>query len=196
MLLRDLEKYHIILASGSPRRQSLLRDAGISFDYAGGFDVDESFPEALRGEEIPMYLAEKKSMAYPFELGNEDIVITADTIVFQDGEVLHKPGSKVEAIEILRKISGNAHHVYTGVCIRSSMKKELFVSDTKVVFGILSEEEIRYYIQEYKPFDKAGAYGIQEWIGFVGVEEIRGSYFNVMGLPVHSLYRKLETFIK
>lgn len=196
MLLEQIKNYRLILASGSPRRRDLMKAVGFDFEVSPGYIPDESYPGSLKGKEIPEYLARKKSEAYPYEIAIGEIVITADTVVCQDDEVLHKPASETEAAEILRKISGNSHFVYTGVCLRSALKMNTFVSSTEVLFGPLSESEINYYIQNYKPFDKAGAYGIQEWIGFVGVEEIRGSYFNVMGLPVHRLYRELEQMIQ
>lgn len=196
MLLEKLSNYHIILASGSPRRQELLREMGIEFHLKTGFSVEENYPDYLEGEEIPVYLAEKKSEAYPGVLREKDILLTADTIVYQDGSVLPKPGNEEEARETLKVISGNSHFVYTGLCLRSKEKRAACCTATEVVFEALSDSEIDYYIRNYKPFDKAGAYGIQEWIGFVGVKEIRGSYFNVMGLPIHRLYRELKTFIE
>lgn len=195
MLLEKIRAFLLILASGSPRRQELLRSAGFDFQLAADLDVDESYPQELKGAKIPEYLAMKKSEAYPVALGEQEILITADTIVLQDDQVLEKPEDAEAARSALRTLSGNIHYVYTGVCLRSAHKKSSFVAATEVRFGMLSEAEINYYIQHYKPFDKAGAYGIQEWIGYVGVEEIRGSYFNVMGLPVHMLYRELERFI-
>jgi septum formation protein len=195
MLLDKLKEYNIILASASPRRQQLLKEVGISYQLETGYPVDESYPDHLQGEEIPVFLAEKKSLHFPHQLKKEDILITADTIVYQDGEVLQKPGNYEEARESLRKISGNSHFVYTGICLRSPEKKHSCCTATEVLFDALSDLEIDYYIRTYKPFDKAGAYGIQEWIGYVGVKEIKGSYFNVMGLPIHKLYKELENFI-
>ncbi len=196
MLLEKIKEYTLILASGSPRRQELMRAAGFNFQLCTDLEVEETYPEAMPGEEIPVYLANKKSAAYSIPLNDRDILITADTIVYQGECVLEKPGNEDEARASLRLISGQSHFVYTGVCIRSAAKHTSFVARSEVRFGPLSEEEINYYIQHYEPYDKAGAYGIQEWIGYIGVEEIRGSYFNVMGLPVHMLYRELETFIK
>jgi len=195
MLLERIRKYSLILASGSPRRQELLGSAGFTFQLVADMDVEESYPDTLSGKEIPAYLALKKSEAYPGVLGPYDILITADTVVCQGTQVLEKPVDAEDARTTLRMISGNSHYVYTGVCLRSAAKRTAFVAATEVRFGSLSEEEINYYIQHYQPFDKAGAYGIQEWIGYIGVEEIRGSYFNVMGLPVHRLYRELEIFL-
>ncbi len=196
MLLEKIKDYKLILASASPRRRKLLSSAGFIFELKAGCHIDEVYPEYLKGSEISSYLARRKSDSYPYSLTNEEILITADTIVYQDGEVMLKPESEDEARETLMRISGNTHYVYTGVCLRSVNKMTEFVASTEVRFGNLSEKEINYYIQNYKPYDKAGAYGIQEWIGYIGVEEIRGSYFNVMGMPVHMLYRELELFIE
>lgn len=195
MLLERIREYSLILVSGSPRRQELLRSAGFDFQLVTDLQVEETYPAGMTGKEVPAYLAEKKSEAWSGALGARDILITADTVVCQGTSILEKPVNDENARAILRTISGNSHYVYTGVCLRSVAKRSIFVAATEVRFGSLSEEEINYYIQHYQPFDKAGAYGIQEWIGCIGVEEIRGSYFNVMGLPVHMLYRELETFI-
>ena len=196
MLLEKIKDYKIILASASPRRQELLSSLGIKFDLYTGIDSDESFPENMLAEDIPLFLARKKSLAYPAELANMEILLTADTIVAQQGEILLKPESRDDAFITLKKLAGNSHYVYTGVFIRSNSSSKGFVVGTEVSFGKLSDTEINYYIQQYKPYDKAGAYGIQEWIGYVAVEKINGSYFNVMGLPIHKLYRELENFIK
>lgn len=196
MLLEKIKEYSLILASGSPRRQELMKAAGFSFQLCTDLEVEETYPEAMKGEEIPVYLAKKKSLAYVVPLNDRDILITADTIVWQGNRVLEKPANEEEARTSLGLMSGHSHFVYTGVCLRSAERSSLFVARTEVRFGSLSEEEINYYIQHNKPYDKAGAYGIQEWIGYIGVEEIIGSYFNVMGLPVHMLYRELETFIE
>lgn len=196
MLFEKIKDYKLILASASPRRRELLTAAGFIFELKAGYHTDEIYPDHLTGDKISSYLARKKSDSFPYPLIDNEILITADTIVFQDGEVLLKPESADEARMTLIKISGNTHFVYTGVCLRSAKKVVEFVATTEVRFSNLSEEEISYYIQNYKPYDKAGAYGIQEWIGYVGVEEIRGSYFNVMGMPLHMLYRELEHFIE
>ena len=195
MLLELLKEYRIILASASPRRQELLAALGVDFKLATLRNTEESYPDGMPGNEIPLYLARKKSRAYKKELEDMDILITADTIVFQEGDVLMKPADRSDAIRILQRISGNEHDVYTGVCLRTNSKEHCFLASTKVCFGKLTTNEIEYYIDQYKPYDKAGAYGIQEWIGYVGVEEIHGSYFNVMGLPIHLLYRELEKFL-
>jgi septum formation protein len=196
MLLEKIIDFKLILASRSPRRQELMRKAGFAFETADGSGIDEIYPPCLTGRDIPLYLARKKSDAFSRDLIDNEILITADTIIYQDDHVLHKPKSEDEARKILRKISGRSHFVYTGTCLRSLKKSVEFVAETEVRFGILTEKEINYYIQNYQPFDKAGAYGIQEWIGYVGVEAIKGSYFNVMGLPVQLLYREIEKFIE
>lgn len=195
MLLSDLKEYKIILASGSPRRKLLMESAGISFTTYTDFEVDESYPRKLKGSEITEYLAKKKADAYPILLHQNEILITADTIVCQGDKVLLKPVNRDDAVTILNQISNSSHFVYTGVNLRSQNRSRSFVASTEVKFGMLSREEIDYYIDSFKPYDKAGSYGIQEWIGYVGVEEIHGSYFNVMGLPIHMLYRELESFI-
>ena len=188
-----LDKFHIILASKSPRRQYLLRELGIQFVIETK-DVDESFPAHLQGEEIPLYLCHKKADAFDGKLKEDTILITADTIVWINGHVLNKPADAEEARTMLRELSGNRHEVYTGVCLKSANKKMAFAVKTAVYFKELSEGEIEFYVSTYKPFDKAGAYGAQEWIGYVGVERIEGSYFNVMGLPVKELYHELCNF--
>ncbi|MFC2089788.1 Maf family nucleotide pyrophosphatase [Bacteroidota bacterium] len=195
MLLEEIRAYRVILASASPRRKELLRSLGISFEHAPAFTTDESYSADLPAEEVPVYLARKKSLAYPGKLEEKDILITADTIVAQGNDILHKPTSKQHAFDILKQLSESVHTVFTGVSLRSSSKSAEFISATEVTFGSITDEEIDYYIETYRPYDKAGAYGIQEWIGFVAVERISGSYFNVMGLPIHKLYRELEYFI-
>lgn len=195
MLLNEIQKYRIILATKSPRRQHLMSEAGFSFEVSHLHEVEENFPENLNKFEIPVYLAELKSDAYPDKLEEQDLLITADTIVWLNGKVINKPNSREDAISILRSLSGNMHEVITGVCIRNSHENLCFHSHSKVFFRKLKEEEILYYIEHYKPFDKAGAYGIQEWIGYIGISKIQGSFFNVMGLPIQLLYQKLEEFI-
>lgn len=188
-----LSQFRFILASKSPRRQYLLRELGIPFELETK-DVDESFPEHLERDEIPLFLCRKKADAFERELDEKTIVITADTIVWINGHVLNKPEDAEEAKIMLRELSGNKHEVYTGVCLKSSKKEIAFAVKTDVFFKELSEGEIDYYISTYKPFDKAGAYGAQEFIGYIGVERIEGSYFNVMGLPVKELYEELVKF--
>lgn len=190
-----ISKYQIILGSQSPRRQYLLKELGIKFDVKLKQMVLEDYPEDLTREEIPLYLARKKADAFNDELKDNMLIITADTIVWKDDQVLTKPKDEKEAYDILRSLSGNVHQVYTGVCIRSVNQKTTFSSRTDVYFKDLTDKEIWYYIDKYEPFDKAGAYGIQEWLGYIGVEKIEGSFFNVMGLPVQKLYVQLRKFL-
>lgn len=193
MLFENLKGYQIILASKSPRRNSLLKELGLKFDVRI-LETDENFPDSLPVEEIPVYLAEKKALPFENDVDDYTIIITADTIVYVDGEVLGKPENYNDAYQMLQKLSGKWHHVATGVCLLSKKKKITFTSVTKVLFKTLMHDEIDYYITHFKPFDKAGAYGIQEWIGLVAAEKIEGSYFNVMGLPVQHLYEELRKF--
>ncbi len=193
MQFEDLKKYRFILASKSPRRQFLLKDLGLEFEVRTK-EVDESFPKGLKAEAIPMYLCEKKAQAFDEELGEHDVVIAADTIVWIDDEVLNKPKDEKDAARMLRKLSGREHKVYTGVCLRAKGKMCSFYAVTKVSFKKLTEEEINYYIKNYHPYDKAGAYGAQEWIGYIAVDKIEGSYFNVMGLPLRELYEEILRF--
>lgn len=183
-------KYKLILGSGSPRRQQLLKDSGFDFKVQV-LNADESFPGNLKGAEIALYLCEKKAAAYPGKLNSDELLITADTIVWVDDIVLNKPEGEFEAKQMLQLLSGKMHQVFTGVCISGAEKKLSFTDETKVWFKNLSEAEIDFYIQNYKPFDKAGSYGAQDWLGLIGVDKIEGSYFNVMGLPVHRVYEEL-----
>lgn len=189
----DLKKYKFILASKSPRRQFLLKDLGLDFEVHTK-DVDESFSDNLKAEQIPLYLSNKKADAFDGELNDNTIVITADTIVWIDGQVLNKPENSDDAIRMLKLLSGKMHEVYTAVCLKSKSKTKSFFSVTKVYFKELSQSEIEYYINNYNPYDKAGAYGAQEWIGYIAVDRIEGSYFNIMGLPLKELYEELLTF--
>jgi septum formation protein len=195
-LFKELEKYRILLGSQSPRRQYLLKELGIKFDVKLKHMAEEVYPENLQKEEIPLYLAKAKADSFDDELDEKTIVITADTIVWKDGTVLQKPRNEKESYEILKSLSGKMHQVYTGVCIRSLTRKHAFTSHTKVYFKELTDKEIWYYIDKFEPFDKAGSYGIQEWLGYIGVEKIEGSFFNVMGLPVQKVYVELMKFIK
>lgn len=195
MLVEKLKNYKIILASHSPRRKKLLEDLGLSFETLP-LEVDESYPAHLNAEEIALYLSQLKANAFNFDkLCEHCLVITADTIVWQDGQVLSKPKDTEDAVRILNLLSGNSHEVITGVTIRTRSKSHSFYSVTKVFFKKLTSEEINYYVSNYQPFDKAGAYGIQEWIGYIGIEKIEGSYFNVVGLPVQRLYTELLSFL-
>lgn len=191
-LLSDF-KYKLILGSASPRRQQLLKDAGFAFKTVS-INADESFSPALQAEQIPLYLAEKKASDYPHALKDDELLITADTVVWVDNIVLNKPANDFEAMQMLQLLSGKMHQVFTGVCLRSNGKQVTFFDETKVYFKQLTEKEITYYIHNYKPFDKAGSYGAQDWLGLVGIDKIEGSYFNVMGLPVHKLYTELNVF--
>ena len=194
-MLKDLLNSHrIILASRSPRRQQLLHDMGLKFDVVIR-EYEESYPANLKGEEIALYLASLKSESFKKEISSNEIVITADTIVWCNNEVLGKPSDFHDARRMIRALSGNTHEVITGVALLSSSKERVFADTTKVTFERLSEEEIDYYIDNFKPYDKAGAYGIQEWIGVAACSRIEGSDFNVVGLPVQKLYQELKEFI-
>jgi septum formation protein len=190
-LLKNIANYKIVLASQSPRRQELLR--GLHLDFTiNVIDVEESYPAGLVGVDIPMYLAEKKANAYAEKLLENDLLITADTIVWHEGIVLGKPTDKADARRMLQKLSGKTHQVITGVCITTLVKRKVFHVISEVRFARLTDMEIEYYLENFKPYDKAGSYGVQEWIGYVGVEHINGSYFNVMGLPIQRLYNELK----
>jgi septum formation protein len=190
----DLSGYDIILASNSPRRKELL--SGLDFEYEVKTlpDIDESYPDDLQGEDIATYIARKKADAYLPCLKNDTLLITADTIVLLAGKVYGKPRNEAEAKQMLRDLSGKTHIVATGVCIATKDKQHTFGASSEVRFAKLDEDEIEYYVTKYKPLDKAGAYGVQEWIGYIAVEYISGSYFNIMGLPIQRLYRELKRF--
>ena len=193
-MLDNLKKYRLILASNSPRRKELLAGLGLDYEVRTLPDVDESYSESLQGGDIPLYISRMKADAYKPMLQSDELMITADTIVWMDGMVLGKPRNKLGAIEMLRQLSGGVHYVYTGVSITTQTRQESFYVATEVRFANLTDEEIEYYVDTYQPMDKAGAYGVQEWIGYIGVENIQGSYFNVMGLPVQRLYTELKKF--
>ena len=182
----------LILSSNSPRRKELLAGLDIPFEVRVIEDIDESYPDTLPTGEIAEYIAQKKAAAY--DVGNDEVLITADTIVVLDDQILGKPADAEEAKQMLRSLSGKTHHVITGVCLKSRDQQHHFSVISEVTFKTLAEEEIRYYVENYKPFDKAGAYGIQEWIGYIGVTGLSGSYFNVMGLPVQRIYEELKKF--
>ncbi|HAF29016.1 MAG TPA: septum formation protein Maf [Bacteroidales bacterium] len=194
MFIPNIDDYKIILASQSPRRHYLLKEIGLEFEFILKQFIDESYPDHLVKEEIPKHIAQKKAKQHG-NLEDKEILITADTIVWLNGKVLQKPIDHDDAVKILKEISGNCHQVYTGVCLKSKDKEVVFSACTDVYFKKLTYPEIEYYISHYKPFDKAGAYGIQEWIGYIGVEKINGSFFNVMGLPIQKLYTELDDFI-
>jgi septum formation protein len=189
----NFDHYQIILASQSPRRQQLLKDMGFHFKVVVT-DVDEIYPPEMPVVEIPVFLAEMKANAMLNELKENTLVIAADTIVAVGNKVLGKPKDTADAFDILRQISGRMHQVITGVCLKTATKQKSFFAESKVYFRHLSDEELNFYISNYQPFDKAGAYGVQEWIGYVGIERIEGSYFNVMGLPTQMLYKELINF--
>ncbi len=195
MVIEELNKYRIILASRSPRRQQLLSELGLKFRVIVK-DWEEGFPVNLKAEKIALYVARQKASNFKAGLKEDEIVITADTIVWCNNMVLDKPVDTYDAGRILREISGNTHEVITGVALLSTNRETSFYSSTKVTFEKLSDEEIDFYIQNFKPFDKAGAYGIQEWIGIAACSRIEGSYFNVMGLPVQQVYTELRKFVK
>lgn len=192
--LSFLEKKKIVLASKSPRRQELLRGLGVDFELRTK-EVEEDFPSHLQGGEIAMYLANKKADAFLNDLASDELVITADTIVWVDGQVLNKAADKAEAQAMLRLLSGKTHEVITGVCLTTIQRRIAFTDVTEVTFAVLSDDEIDFYIEQYKPFDKAGAYGIQEFIGYIGVTQLKGSYFNVVGLPIQRVYAGLKEML-
>lgn len=190
-LLNNLKPYKIILGSQSARRHELLSGLKISFDIVN-IDVDETYPKSIVGVDIPMYLAEKKADAYKPQMQDNTLLITADTIVWHEGKVLGKPVDKNEASQFLQLLSGKTHQVITGVCITTLERRKVFHVISEVRFSRLTQAEIDFYLEHFEPYDKAGAYGVQEWIGYIGVEHINGSYFNVMGLPVQRLYNELK----
>lgn len=193
-LLKDrLKGRRLILASNSPRRRELMQGAGLEFEVAG-FSVEETYPADLPVAEVAEYLAVLKSESYSHPLGESDILITADTVVVCDGNILGKPAGREEAAAMLAKLSGRRHRVITGAAIRDKERMRRFSVCSDVWFRPLSEEEIGYYVDAFRPYDKAGSYGIQEWIGYVAIERIEGSFYNVMGLPVQALYAELEGF--
>ena len=197
MLLHEkLRDYDVVLASASPRRRELLSATGIEYRLAQKFECEESYPTTLPAEEVAPYLSALKSHAYPEALAYNELLITADTVVILGSDVLGKPKDEADAREILRRLSGNDHYVVTGVTLRMQGMERTFASRSRVRFTELSDEQIEYYVNKYKPMDKAGAYGIQEWIGYVGIESLEGSFYNVMGLPVQRLCRELEAFIE
>ena len=191
-MLENLKKYKVVLASNSPRRKELLTGLGIDYEVKTLPDIDESFPRGLSEVETATYIARAKADVYRNIMQSDELIITADTIVWLDGEVMGKPLDGEDARRMLRALSGKTHQVITGVCLMTIDSQKAFATVTDVTFCHLSEEEIDYYVERYRPMDKAGSYGIQEWIGFVGVESISGSYFNVMGLPIQRLYTELK----
>ena len=193
-MLDNLKKYKVILASASPRRRELLAGLDVEFEVRALPDVDESFPADLQGGDIPLYISKKKADAYRPVMAADELVITADTIVWLDGVALGKPVDEADARRMLRNMSGKTHSVFTGVAITTKDNQRCFVAQSDVTFAQLTDDEIDYYIAKYRPMDKAGSYGAQEWIGYIGMSNIVGSYFNVMGLPVQRLYSELKEF--
>ena len=191
MLKEKLKKYKIILASGSPRRQQFFKDLDLDFEIRLK-EIDEIYPENLQAENITNYLAELKSSAFDGEVGENEILITSDTLVWLNGKALGKPKDYNDAFDILKSISNSTHEVFTSVCFATNISKKTIFDVTKVSFKNLSDTEIHYYLENYKPFDKAGAYGIQEWIGLIGITKIDGSYSNVVGLPTEKVYDFLK----
>lgn len=192
-MLDNLKKYQIILASNSPRRKELMSGLGVDYVVKTLPDVDESYPDSLQRGDIPEFIACKKAGAYRSILQPGELLITADTIVWLDGKVLGKPHGREGAVEMLRALSGKKHQVFTGVCLTTTEWQKSFTAASDVLFDELSDEEIAYYVDRYQPMDKAGAYGVQEWIGYIGVHSISGSFYNIMGLPIQKLYKVLKT---
>lgn len=190
MLNEKFNKHRIILASGSPRRQQFLKELDVDFEIQLK-DIEEIYPEHLQAEEITNFLAKLKASAFALDLDDNDILITSDTIVWLNNKALGKPKDYDEAFEMLTEMSGTTHKVITSVCLKTTDKEIVFYEETLVTFTKLSSDEIKYYLNNYKPFDKAGSYGIQEWIGLVAITKIEGSYANVVGLPTHRLYEEM-----
>lgn len=190
----DLSQYKIILASNSPRRKELLSGLDINYEIKTLPDIDESYPDYLKDDEVATYISKEKANAYLDLLEDDSLLITADTIVLLDGKVYGKPIDEADAKHMLGDLSGKTHHVLTGVCITTKTKQKTFTVSSEVRFAKLDEDEIDYYVAKYKPLDKAGAYGVQEWIGYIAVEYISGSYYNIMGLPIQRLYQELKNF--
>lgn len=193
-MLDNLKKYHVLLASKSPRRRELLSQMRVPFNVVTTGGIDESFPDDIPRTEVSAYIANKKADAYRAMLKHNELIITADTVVVLGNKILGKPKDAEEAIRMLLSLSDRTHKVSSGVCIMTKDRRTTFTVITDVKFGHISEEEARFYVENYMPLDKAGAYGIQEWIGCVAVESIHGSFYNVMGLPVHQLYMELSKF--
>jgi len=184
-------KYKLILASNSPRRKELLAGLGVPFEVRVLQNIDEHYPENLPVNEVARYIAKEKADAYRRIVAADELIITADTVVIVGDEILGKPMDEADAVRMLRLLSGRTHQVTTGVCLLTAEKERCFDVTTDVTFKTLTDEEIHYYVNRYRPFDKAGAYGIQEWIGYIGVTGLNGSYYNVMGLPVQRIYQEL-----
>ena len=196
MLLQDrLKNYRLILASASPRRRELLAACDLDFVLADKFECDECYPADLSADKVAEYLSQLKSNAYPHPLSKKDILLTADTVVILGDKILGKPHSEKEAFEMISSLSGATHKVVTGVTLRTSERTISFSAESLVSFRTLDDEEVAYYVKKYSPMDKAGAYGIQEWFGYIGIEGIKGSFYNVMGLPTQRLYQALKEIL-
>ena len=191
-MLEQLKDYRIILASNSPRRKELLSGLGIPFEVKTLPGIDEAYPDTLNPSEVAEYISREKANAYADRMEDDELLITADTIVVSGDEIMGKPENAADACRMLHRLSGTVHQVYTGVTLTTLNMQRSFTAATDVRFAKLTDEEVNYYVETFRPFDKAGAYGIQEWIGYVGVESIHGSYFNVMGLPIQRLYQELK----
>ena len=192
--LTQLQEIKVLLASGSPRRQNLIKGLDIPYEIVQPPDIEENYPAELDLFDVPSFLARKKAENYSEHLKPGTILITADTVVLCGNKILNKPENYDDAFKMLSDLSGNRHTVITGVCLKSQIKEHVFSVTTEVFFSELSDDEIIYYLDKYQPFDKAGAYGIQEWIGYIGIDRIEGSFFNVMGLPLHRLYAEIKFF--
>ena len=196
MLLNDkLKPFRLLLASQSPRRRELMTGCGLPYELAPKYDCEEIYPEDLPAEEVPLYLSRLKSETYPAPLAPNDILLTADTVVVLDNEVLGKPHGRDDALRMLGRLSGRRHTVVSGVTLRTAQRMHSFEVRTSVWFRTLTAEEIEHYIDTYRPFDKAGSYGIQEWVGYAAIERIEGSFYNVMGLPIQKVYTELDKFL-
>lgn len=196
MLLHEkLKNYRLLLASQSPRRRELISACGLPYELAPRYNCEEWYPADLAAEEVPVYLSQLKSRVYPEALAPNDILLTADTVVVLNGEVLGKPRDREDAVEMLHRLSGRRHTVVSGVTFRTPERTHSFEARTNVWFRVLDDEEIQYYVDTFQPFDKAGSYGIQEWIGYAAIQRIEGSFYNVMGLPVQKLYSELNQFL-
>ncbi len=195
LLPEKLRPYRLLLASQSPRRRELMNGCGLPYAPAPPYECKEVYPDKLAAEEVPAYLSQLKSDAFPRPLAPDEILMTADTVVILDGRVLGKPRDRDDAFAMLRRLSGHSHTVVSGVTLRTAARRRTFSARTEVWFRTLSDEEIVFYIDSYRPYDKAGSYGIQEWIGYAAIERIDGSFFNVMGLPIQRVYTELEKFI-
>ena len=187
-----MDNYRYVLASNSPRRKELLAGLGLDFEVRVIDGIDESYPASLPASQVAQFIAEKKAQAYRASMAPDELIITADTVVIVGSDILGKPKDEADAVRMLREISGRTHQVTTGVCLTTATRQRSFSVTTDVTFKQLSDAEIQHYVSTYRPFDKAGAYGIQEWIGYIGVTGLNGSYYNVMGLPVQRIYTELQ----